>query len=368
MNYIKNIDTICMLVNIESYEISAKNTLKYLEEEKNKCKVLSTVKNNYQHMVNIGDMAFQIFQNGTKGYSYILHNDGYQINISQYKSKIENFYPIQIRISSEFLWSKGIIKAWADIYKWIELNFGKIIENKVYRLDLCLHTSDVNFTQNFENIYKGKFKKRNINYNGSEVNCLYFGTRKGKNVFCRIYNKSLEVRETKSKYWFYDIWKSNGLNVENVWNLEFELKSEFLRELQLKTIEDICSNLPNLWRYCTNEWLIKVDRTKTRIERCPINAQWLELQKAYDEFNSKGFIARKKQISMNAEILIPSIVGNITSYCARKNNINIEKAFDILYKGTKKYLKNKETDFKSEVLKKKKLLETNINKEYEKEG
>ena len=365
LNYIKNVDTICILVDIESYENNAKKIINYLEEQKNNAKLSD--KTNYKHTVTIGNMSFQIFGNGTKGYSYILHNDGYQINISQFRSSLHSFYPIQIRISSEFLWSIGLYNAWNNIYKWLEYNFGKIIDTKVYRIDLCLHTSDMDFISDYQTVYKGRFKKYLTNFNGLNINSICFGTRKGKGIYCRIYNKTLEIKETKSKYWFYDIWKNNNIDIENVWNLEFELKSEFLRELQLSTIEDIFYSIPNLWKYCTEQWLVKVDRINTRIERCPINKQWLEIQKVYDEFRSNEFIKREKQISMDAEILIPSIVGNITSYCARKNNINMEQAFNILYKDTKKYLRNKETDFKSEVLSKKKILQKNIDKNCTKE-
>lgn len=347
MKYITNVDTICVLVDIQSYEENVQELIEYLEKEKNIAKLADNT--NYKHIINIGNMNFQIFNNGTKGYSYILHNSDYQINIAQFRSKLKNFYPLQVRISSELLWSIGITEAWNEIYKWIEDNFGKIIDTKVYRIDLCLHTSDVDFITDYEKVYKGRFKKYLTNYNGSNINAICFGTRKGKNIYCRIYNKTLEIRETNSKSWFNEIWKNNNINVENVWNLEFELKSEFLRELRLNTIEDVCSSLSNLWRYCTEQWIVKVDKIHTRIERCPINKQWQEIQNAYNEFNATPFIKREKQISMEAEILLPNIVGSITSYSARIKNSNMDEIFSILCKSTKKYLANKNSSFEEEV-------------------
>ncbi len=356
MHYIQNIDTICILVDIDNYENNAQKTIQYLEEEKNKAKLLLE-KTNYQHIIEIDNMNFQIFSNGIKGYSYVLHNDGYQINIAQYRAKLSSFFPIQVRISSEFLWSKGIVQSWLEICNWLERNFGKITTTKVYRVDLCLHTSDVDFISGYEEVYKGRFKKYSTTFNGNTINSICFGTRKGKNIYCRIYNKTLEISETKSKAWFTPIWEDNHLDIHNVWNLEFELKSEFLRELQINTIEDVCSSLPNLWRYCTEHWLVKVDRVYTRIERCPINKQWLEIQKAYDKFISTPSIERKKQISIDAEILIPNIVGNITSYSARKNNTDIKIAFKNLYADTVKYLKNKDSSFDIEVSNKQKIIQ-----------
>lgn len=355
MNYIKNIDTIYILVDIESYENSSSKTIQYLEEQKLALKTAD--KGNYSHVISVGNISFEIFSTGVKGYSYILHNLDYQINIAQFRSSLHSFYPIQVRISSEALWCTGIKKAWSNIYTWIEENFGKIINTKVCRIDLCLHTSDIDFITDFENVYKGKFKKYVTTFNGSSINSLCFGSRKGKNIYCRIYNKTLEVRETKSKVWFFDIWKENNMDIEKVWNLEFELKSEFLRELKLSTIEEVCSSLPNLWKYCTEEWLVKIDRTRSRKERCPTNNLWSEIQKVYESFSSKEFIKREKQLSLEASSLVPNIIGNITSYSARKRDYDLQHIVYELEKVMTQYLKQKETTFSEEVFKKRKVLD-----------
>ena len=165
-------------------------------------------------------------------------------------------------------------------------------ENKVSRVDLCMHTSDIDFITNYENLYKGRYKKDSVNvlnYTNKEINSITFGTRKGKKIYCRIYNKTLEIKETKQKSWFKEIWENNGLDINSVWNLEFELKSEFLREFKIKTVEDLENSLQDIWKYCTEKWLVKINRDNVRTERCSINEKWLDVQKAYDNFNSIKF-------------------------------------------------------------------------------
>ena len=351
INKISNIDTIYILVNIKNYEISCKKILQFLENEKEKAKLKLISDANSKHLITINEIPFELLSNGTRGYAYILHNDGYEVKIAQYKSKIKSFMPIQIRITSEYLWSKGLNKAWETIYKWIELTFGNIEENKVSRVDVCMHTSDVDYITNYENSYKGKFKKESINglnYTHKKVNAIMFGTRKGKNIYCRIYNKTLEIKETKKKSWFIDIWKRYNLDIDNVWNLEFELKSEFLREFKIKTVGELENSLKDIWEYCTKEWLVKIERTNKRVERCKIDEKWLEIQKAYEDFKSKGLIKREKQLQLDADTLIPNIVGNITSYAARKNITNMNSAFQDLYNSSKRYLEIKQTDFERE--------------------
>lgn len=356
MKRVSNIDTIYILINIHNYEIKSIDILKFLENEKEKAKLEIKSNANSKHFVTISGMVFEILSNGTKGYAYILHNSGYEVKIAQYQSKIKNFMPIQIRISAEYLWSKGLKKSWEEIKKWVEETFGIIGENKISRVDLCTHTSDIDFIENYELSYKGKFKKDSVNvlnYTHKKINSITFGSRKGKNIYCRIYNKTLEVTETKRKNWFFEIWKKNNLDVNNVWNLEFELKSEFLREFKIKTIDDLEKSIKDIWKYCTCEWLLKIDRTNIRSERCPINKQWIEIQNAFDEFNSIGLIKREKQIETEADVLIPNIVGNITSYAARKDITNIDGAFESLYKNSKVYLEKHNKSFEEETKKKK---------------
>lgn len=356
MNYISNVDTIYILIDVENYEENNKQLLEYLFKEKENAKLNSINNASYKHMININNISFELLNTGKKGYAYILHNNGYQIDIAQYKSKLKSFCPLQIRISSEYLWAYGLSNSWSMIYNWLVETFGNIISEKVCRIDLCSHISDIDLITDYDISYKGNFKKRETFYNGRNINAITFGKRQSKNIYCRIYNKSLEIQEKKQKTWFYEIWKKNNMNIKNVWNIEFEIKSEFLRHFNINTVNDILEHLQDLWLFCTNKWLIKIDRTNERIERCNINSNWLEIQKAYNNFNTNGLIEKQKQVELDALILIPNIVGNITSYSARIGNSNIDDAFSKLYKDTQKYLYNKKTSFEEEVQNKKLIL------------
>jgi len=121
---------------------------------------------------------------------------------------------------------------------------------------------------------------------------------------------------------------------------QFFIKEEFT----LKT---------NLWIFCTSKWLVKIDNTNTRVERCKTNIQWLEIQNAYNQFVSKGLIEKNKQLELDASVLIPNIVGNITSYSARLGVENEEEALKKLYNEMQKYLSTKGTSFVEAVNKKK---------------
>lgn len=347
MKKIENIDTIYILVDIAEYE--QKDILQYLKEEKEKALLGATSNTSYKHLIPINNLTFQLLPNGSQGYTYILRNNGYEVKLSQKKSKLEAFFPIQIRISAEYLWAYGLTNSWSIIYNWIVETFGDIIRHKVCRIDLCCHVSDIDLISDYENVYKGKFKNKELFYSGNKANSITFGSRKNKKIYCRIYNKTLEIQQTKKKKWFKEIWQNNDMNIDNVWNIEFEIKSDILREFNLIELKDIISSLKGLWKYCTNEFLIKVDRTNTRIERCQTNKEWQEIQNAYNNYLSKDLIQRNKQIELDAQALIPNIIGSITSYSARTGDLDITQAFHKVYKDSQKYLKNKQTNFIAEV-------------------
>jgi len=346
---VSNIDTICVLVDIENYEISAKNVLNLLDIEKEKAKQMLTLDATHKHYIEIGEFKFELLTSGTKGYSCILQNSAYKIYIAKYKAKLKSFAPIQIRISSEHLWSYGIGNMWEIIYNWVVENFGNICKEKVCRLDLCTHVSSMDFTTNYEKCYKGDYRKSQVFKTNNTINAITFGSRQNKNIYCRIYNKTLEIKEKRHKIWFFDIWENNNLDITNVWNVEFEVKSKLLKRFNIETVQDVITHIKDLWEFCTKDWLVKVDNTNTRIERCKVNEQWKQIQNAFFYLSSVGLIERKKQINLDADILIPNIAGFITSYSARKNIVNINESFDKVKKDISRYFKNKNTTFELEV-------------------
>lgn len=343
-NYISNVDTICCLIYFENYDsnIYIQDLLKYLKAEKEKALLAATNNAEYKHMITINEMAFQLFPNGTHGYSYIIRNNGYEIKIAQFNSKLKAFAPVSVRISAEYLWSQGLRNSWNILQNWLVETFDNIKEVKISRVDLATHISDVDFTTNYEKCYKGNFKKFQNFYTDRKINSICFGSR-SSDIYCRIYNKTQEINELKHKYWFIDIWKKYDMNVDNVWNVEFELKSEQLRKFDIISINDLLEHITALWQYCTKEWLVKIDRTNERVERCNTNNDWLTIQNAYNGFSSKELIKRENQILSDANALIPAISGYLTSYGAMIGETNFNKVLNNISIESEKYYSKKLT-------------------------
>lgn len=67
-------------------------------------------------------------------------------------------------------------------------------------------------------LYGEKFAK------GTRIDYIRWGSR-SSGVCTYLYNKSKELREQKYKPWIIDRWRSAGLDIKNVWRVEFSINS-----------------------------------------------------------------------------------------------------------------------------------------------
>lgn len=341
------IDTLTATIDLYDYENIASNLIKSLEAKKNEAKLVAANSASDKVLISIGEKTFYVLPNGSKGYAYILHNDLYEVKLAQYRSTNEKFYPVFIRIKSECLWSLSPKKAWQNILDLINEHIGKIRDNKVNRLDICCHTDLIRLTLEDIEKFKGKFFNDQVIRDRRKVTGVNFGSRNSKKVYCRIYDKTKEVTKKNKKLWFYKIWENSGLNIENVWNIEFELNREFFKEFNINNIEDVFGRLGSIWEYCTNQWLVMMECDRTRIERSNVNKDWVKIQEAFKEFENLELIKRTDQLESEASALIPGTIGNITSYAAKKGILNINEILVLLKDEGIRYLdKAKETNYK----------------------
>jgi hypothetical protein len=355
------IDTLCGSIDIKDYNNCISKYLSILEDKKNEAKAIASKCRSDKPTIIINNETFQVLPNGTKNYAYILHNSNYEVNIAQVRSSNEDFYPISIKIKSEYLWSKGHIESWNHILNWVNSSIGLIKGNKIKRLDLCCHTDEIQILENDFDTFKGRFHKDEIFRDMRIPSGMSFGSRKSNTVFCRIYDKTLEINQKNQKLWFKEIWIDKGLNPEKVWNIEFQLDRTFFKENSIESVEEAFKKLKSIWRYCTEEWIVKVDLSRTRKERCPTNSKWKVIQKAFNKFKGESLIKREKQLSSDAFALVPGTIGNITSFAALLGNDDIETVLNRLLTDGEEYLKYKSKSY-SEVIQEKMLTKNTIEK------
>ncbi|WDV47375.1 hypothetical protein PV797_06790 [Clostridiaceae bacterium M8S5] len=360
---IQNIDTLIASIDILEYDKTFKGLLCELARKKEEAK--SQVKDNSFETVqiNIRGMFFEVFPNGSRHHAYILHNDMYELKFANYRSTNEDSYPVYVKIKSACLWEHGYKRAWQIISELIG-SIGQIITNKVTRIDLCCHTDKFNFKMSDIDNFVGRYRSDIVYRSDRNVSGFSFGTGASKTVMCRIYNKTLEVKQKNSKLWFFDIWKKQGLNIDNVWNIEFELGRKFFKQCNMETVENVFEHISSIWKYCTCEWLRYIDDSSSRKTRCNNDRVWSELQNVFNAKDSRSLVRKTERLNRDAEKLVPSIIGYITSYLSKKNidrldckKLDIEDCMeDILSRGLQ-YLRDiKQKTFDEEVNRKSALL------------
>ncbi|HOR87204.1 MAG TPA: hypothetical protein PLL98_12070 [Bacillota bacterium] len=357
MPYIPMIDTLIAFIDIKEYEETAQDILNLLQDKKNKAKTMLTDNSSEIVTVQIDDMTFEVLSNGKRGYAYILHNELYELDFAQYRSKNKDFYPICIKVKSECLWYMNPFKAWEYICKWITANVGEILENKISRIDLCCHTDEFFLTSEDSEKFKGQYYIENSYKYRRKVSAMYFGSSATGKVYCRIYDKVLEVTQKKNKTWFFDVWEQNGLNKDNVWNVEFQINREYLKDNCINTVEEAFERLRSIWEYCTCFWIVKIVLDNERITRCSIDNKWAEIQKVFNEFKCLPLVKREKQISADADAMIPSLYGTFTSWAGRKGTSDLKLALNMMEMSGRRYLNSKKLDFQEVVKIKQSLLD-----------
>lgn len=335
---ISNIDSIFFSIDIKDYESKNKKLLTFLDENKS----IANSNKLENHTIELKGKQFIILPNGARFHAYILHNDSLEIKIAQARSNSKYNYPISIRIKSLFLWEKGFINAYMETIEYIKQLFkGDHIGEKLSRVDLCCHTDKLKISndESYKN-FKGNFKKTEYFYYNRKLNGLTFGTFAEKNIMCRIYDKSLEIK-TSGKTWFNDIWQQENLDIENVWNVEFQIGRKFLKDYEIETVQDLILKTRSIWEYLTCSWLTFINLDNDNISRCSIKDEWLNIQNAYLDYCSGELIKREKQLNRNAEELIPLLVGVLTSYGACKQKIVLDKVIKEFKEDLNRYLEEK---------------------------
>lgn len=120
-------------------------------------------------------------------------------------------------------------------------------------------------------------------HSGRRLTGLTFGRRGASPTpYCRIYDKTAQADAEAP---VRQVWDTAGYEDGDgtVWRVEFELRSEFLRNLNVDGVrlssdpaEFLANHLDETWRYLLTRWLVlrSSPDVRTRIERTPPAPWW----------------------------------------------------------------------------------------------
>jgi hypothetical protein len=188
-------------------------------------------------------------------------------------------YPIAlIKFENALLWGKKFNDI-VEVINWISKKEG-FRDYHITRCDLSV-LIDYDFTEKgikfLLDRVKGKVSKKNVKYYGcnDRVETVYIGNR--RRCMLRIYDKLKELKDNDRKDYIFDEVKNWG----KCFNVEYELKREWLKDFGIYRIGDLIGYLDNgeLWKYLTKEYFYMADG-------CYIEDVWAEVQGV--EFSMNG--------------------------------------------------------------------------------
>lgn len=273
----------------------------------------------------INEHIFEVKSSGKGFFPYVLRDNAFHIQLSRSRS-IPFAY---VQISSQYLTHKVPLNAEKSLQLVLK-RLGTIEESaNVSRIDLFV---DFVTSENMESWDRHAWVTRASAINNYSVEREFSGWMIGAGgvISCRLYNKTLEIKQSKKAY-LLELWHKAGWNgYDPVWRLEFQLKREVLTQKGLGKLTEVIENLNGLWSYAATEWLrltMPNGDDKTR-SRWPIHPLWGYLSSVDWQTDNSPLLPRftSARIPSN-EMIFRGALSSLISFMAREQITNFDHGF-----------------------------------------
>lgn len=364
--YLFNIDTFWYNLDIHNYDLVMDSGLRDILE-----KGLSS----YLHSDEIDSIEVELpgyenpivfeIQGGQRPiYSFSLRNEDIAIYFSK-KYRSDGQCPVKIQINQFKLWEKGLMDAYIESLQVVAALGLEHGQAKLNRIDFCCHSDQWQWT--LEDLktfsYPQNIAKDNHPdfYRLNPIDGIFQTVKYGDRTRCqlRIYNKSIEV-EKKGKEYFKEIYKRYGMDSEKVWNVEIEIRRDFLKELKLDNINlydnlELCfekDGFSQLWSLLMQNYFHN-------------SSHWKEIEKGKEGIfeKVKGYLIREKDIDSTIEREVAQIRGRLLKFLVTEEENSLGAAINKFVDRLDTYELKKGKSWVNDLNKKKqKYHDYNINK------
>lgn len=234
---------------------------------------------------------------------FVAEWQGNRICIVDRGSPSESHASLFVEFHSAYLMAYGHEAAYENV-KALLTSLGFMWSHEcVSRADLCVDLVDVSpddfAAERDRRICRARL--HNAYFDGDEVYAWYIGAP-GAPLMCRIYDKLREVlkKQDQTKLQLLADNRWGGLPKQAT-RVEFQVRSEVLRELRIVSFADLCDKLEALANYLVHEWLRfadrPVDKGNKHHSRCGISALWQRVQQAFTNWTGehKGLPPKRRK-------------------------------------------------------------------------
>lgn len=322
--------------------------------------------------------VFKVMPNaGGKMFRFLLISPDMDIKISAGTSG--KTPTLQIVLHSRFLWNWGKGRGWEHAWRQarsVAEEFCLMEREEISRLDMAAdfeivegHGFCVGDIGNFisQAMFKGPYnpvEKQKPQVKMADggrwwsygLNFTGFSFGKGKTIRARCYNKTEEIKGTEKAELFEQVWGVEGReNLGQVWRVEFQLRRDALRSLDLNRVHDLRQADGGLWERLTGRWLsLRVPGRNKQRCRWDVDPRWSFVQSAGGLFRGQQKVRVNRSFRATKGMLISQIRGCTTSLAAIKKQQGVvltkEEAITEMVKGI--YTDWQDTDFENKVCEK----------------
>lgn len=195
-------------------------------------------------------IAFEVMPTGRNVYGLQIRNKDYAFYFArEYNGDVTHSnFPILVEINQFKLWQLGVIESYLESLEVLALLGFHVLTAKPSRIDLCCHTDQMIFQ--LSDLRKMNYPSQmgapswvKLDPMTDIFETVMYGDRKYYQM--RIYDKSAELFK-KQKYHFLQVYEQYGLDSRHVWNIEFEMRRKFLKNIVVNGEKDFFDDMDNL--------------------------------------------------------------------------------------------------------------------------
>lgn len=229
--------------------------------------------------LSLGGEAFALRPYGRFPYTYVLSNEDLEVRLAEHMKPA-----CLVRFSSKALWTQGLDSLASRFDRWCQsLELAPARVEAVSRADWAFdyQVAAVDFAAEH---FVSRATKDAQWREHMAVQTFQFG--KGQLVI-RLYDKIAEITQQSEKAFFFDLWGCNA----HVWRVEFQVRSERLREAGITTLDDLRTVQNDLLReIAENHTSLRLPTQDTNRARWPLHPLWKGLRADIETLPQTGLV------------------------------------------------------------------------------
>jgi hypothetical protein len=270
-------------------------------------------------LFNVGPDAAPALMNirphGSDGYEWLLEGSEFSLKIGNWPTPISR-PSVMASIRAEALWHHGPVAMIDRVLDLILFQTGAVIDVKPSRVDLCADVLLPRSAWQEELHHQFVTRARDIAPRLQNRKLSGFTIGSGK-ISARLYDKPREINVKSKKYWMFDIWGIESVEESHcIIRIEFQVRREVLKQLSIDTWQDLLDNLPQLWAYCTENWLRLVIDPSLHHTQQQLLPLWSVVAGAFEMPQGAQPLVRQKAIQADLMRQVALLIGAISSMSA----------------------------------------------------